>query len=268
MKEFDGIGGRLKKLKEWKEKELGEKLTNKRISQLTGLGDRHYQTLESGASFTISTLAKIQKAYQCNFDWLLTGKGQPYDVPLEPLPAYTGDASPFIHPQMRERERLEREGPDPVQGHLEEFFETVPLAEARLSAGGGEVVQSELAWERYAFRRAWLRRITSSPKDMILMVVKGDSMEQTIQDGDMVMIDQGRRDIVPGKIFAIGAGDTVMIKRLEMTPDGRVKVISDNKQYDPYIMDGKDLRVIGQVVWFARELVRYENGICQNCATM
>jgi phage repressor protein C with HTH and peptisase S24 domain len=37
---------------------------------------------------------------------------------------------------------------------------------------------------------------------------------------------------------------------------GRVRVISENRdEYPPYEVDQADLRIIGQVIWFARELV-------------
>ena len=50
-----------------------------------------------------------------------------------------------------------------------------------------------------------------------------------------------------------------MIKRLETLVGGHIRSISDNKQeFPPYEAPAADLRIIGQVIWFARELVTRE----------
>lgn len=91
MDDSKKIGSRLAKLRGWYGDKLGANLSQKKIASEVGLNDRHYQTLESGSakSFTLSTLYKINKFYGCNLNWLLTGEGDPYDVPLELLPKDT-----------------------------------------------------------------------------------------------------------------------------------------------------------------------------------
>lgn len=91
------------------------------------------------------------------------------------------------------------------------------------------------------------------------MTVLGDSMEPLISDGDMVMIDLGRQRLHSGQIYAIGVGDAIMIKRLERMTDRSVRVISDNKAtYPAYEIDLAELRILGQVIRYARQLVRPE----------
>ena len=138
-------------------------------------------------------------------------------------------------------------------------FDLVPLAEAHLSAGGGAFVLTEKFKGYYAFRKEWLRRVTTSPRHAILMSVRGESMAPTISENDVVLLDTGRRRIFPGKIYAIGINDTIMIKRLEPLLRGTIRVISDNRtEYPPYEAQIRDLKVIGQVIWYARELVQRE----------
>ena len=70
-------------------------------------------------------------------------------------------------------------------------------------------------------------------------------------------IDLGRRRLHGGRIYAIGVGDAIMMKRLELMTDRSVRVISDNKAtYPPYEIDLTELRILGQVIWYARQLVR------------
>jgi len=139
------------------------------------------------------------------------------------------------------------------QGH----FDFVPMADAKLNAGGGHVVISEQYGELYAFRKDWLRRVATSAHNIVLMMVEGESMTPTISDGDTVMIDMGRTRIKSGSIFAIGIEDTIIIKRLEYLVNGKIRIISDNRQeYVPYEADSKEIRIIGEVIWCAKQFIK------------
>ncbi len=106
----------------------------------------------------------------------------------------------------------------------------------------------------YPFRREWLRR-KGNPANMVLMDVVGNSMEPEIRDGDTVLIDQSRADVLAGGIYAVGVEDTVMVKRIEKLP-GQLVLRSDNPDYAPVLLAGDQLqsvRVIGRVLWISRE---------------
>lgn len=139
----------------------------------------------------------------------------------------------------------------------EGFFDFVPMAEAKLNAGGGGVVMSEQYGELYAFRKDWLRNVASSVSNIVLMMVEGESMTPTISDGDTVMIDMGRRRIKSGSIYAIGIEDTIIIKRLEYLVNGKTRIISDNRrEYAPYDADTAEIRIIGEVIWCAKQFIK------------
>ena len=53
---------------------------------------------------------------------------------------------------------------------------------------------------------------------MVLMRVSGDSMEPEIRDGDVVLLDQSKTRIVPGKMFAVGFEESIYIKRIDNLP--------------------------------------------------
>lgn len=48
-------------------------------------------------------------------------------------------------------------------------------------------------------------------------------------DGDVVMLDTGRRRIFDGQIYVLGQGESIMVKRLENIVGGQVRVISDHR---------------------------------------
>lgn len=142
------------------------------------------------------------------------------------------------------------QNPDP------EMFDYIPMAEAKLSAGGGCFVLSEDFEGYYAFRRTWLSRVATSVKNLVLMRVLGGSMNPTIQDGDTVMIDTGRTDVKEGMLYALRFDSTIMVKRLAFRPGSRIQIISDNRQeYEPYEADLRELHIIGQVIFFCRTFV-------------
>lgn len=126
----------------------------------------------------------------------------------------------------------------------------IPMVECRLSGGNGEVVYAEGIKDYYAFRKRFIKYIATSAKNLVMMRVSGTSMEPEIKDGGTVMIDMGRKHPKTGCYFALGYGDTLSVKELEVLPAGRARVISKNTAtYPPYEANLSDIRIIGQVVW-------------------
>ena len=62
------------------------------------------------------------------------------------------------------------------------------------------------------------------------MRVSGDSMEPEIMDNDIVLIDQGKRDVTPGRLYAIGFDEAIYLKRIDILP-GKVILKSTNAAY-------------------------------------
>ncbi|MFH1913832.1 MAG: helix-turn-helix transcriptional regulator [Pseudomonadota bacterium] len=133
-------------------------------------------------------------------------------------------------------------------------YHEIPKVRARLCAGGGSFETAGLVEGYYSFRADWLRS-RGNPVNMVLMEVVGNSMEPEIKEGDMVLIDQSRSDILSGGIYAVGVEETVMVKRVERLP-GTLVLRSDNTDYSPIHLSGDELdnvRVIGKILWTSRE---------------
>lgn len=134
-------------------------------------------------------------------------------------------------------------------------FFPVPKVQARLCAGGGSFEVDSQIEGYYSFQKKWLD-IKGAAKQMVLMDVFGNSMTPEIKDGDTVLIDQSRKDIFAGAIYAVGIDDTIMVKRIEKHP-GRLVLLSDNKEYAPIFLNENEIdsvRIIGKVIWICREL--------------
>ena len=91
---------------------------------------------------------------------------------------------------------------------------------------------------------------------MVLMDIFGNSMEPELRDGDNVLIDKSKKEILAGAIYAIGVDDTVMVKRVEKLPY-KLVLLSENKDYSTIFLQGdeiKNVRILGKVIWICREL--------------
>jgi phage repressor protein C with HTH and peptisase S24 domain len=145
-------------------------------------------------------------------------------------------------------------GPGPDGHGADGEYAHVPKVVARLCAGGGSFETGGEVIGYYAFRSDWIRR-KGDPGRMALMDIMGNSMEPELKDGDTVLVDQSRQDILAGSIYAVGVDDVVMVKRVEKRP-GALILLSDNTDYAPILVRGDELstvRVVGKVVWSSRE---------------
>ena len=79
---------------------------------------------------------------------------------------------------------------------------------------------------------------------------RGDSMLGTYSHGDMLFIDCGVIGVPFDGVYAFMLNDQLYVKRLQKRPDGGYNMISDNKQYDTFIITKNDrIHVFGRVVW-------------------
>jgi len=134
-------------------------------------------------------------------------------------------------------------------------FTYVPKVQARLCAGSGSFEVNEAVEGYYSFRQAWLTG-KGSVDNMVLLDVFGNSMEPELKDGDTVLIDQARTDIIAGAVYAVGIDDTIMVKRIEKHPSSLV-LLSDNTRYAPIRLEREEMggvRILGKVIWACREL--------------
>jgi phage repressor protein C with HTH and peptisase S24 domain len=202
-------------------------------------------------------VATLQRKFQVDPRWFITGEGGGLEGTGMPVDSRTGSGAGRI-PLEADAVGGAQEMAIPQWANPDHnLFDFVPMAEAHLSAGGGAFVLSEAFSDYYAFRKDWLRRIATSPKKTVLMPVRGASMWPTIQEGDVVMLDTGRRHIYDGCIYALGQEDTISVKRLERLPGGRIRLISDNRaEFPAYETDLRAIRILGQIIWYARELVK------------
>ena len=124
----------------------------------------------------------------------------------------------------------------------------VPRLALDAAAGGGALGNDERAIGAFRFSAAWLRGQGLEPAMLSAIVVAGDSMEPTLRDGDEILVDCAPRAWRDG-VHVVRAGESLLVKRLDLGRPGRIALISDNPAYPPIELAPNEVKVVGRVVW-------------------
>lgn len=151
------------------------------------------------------------------------------------------------------------DAPERVEpGHKSENGSTlVPVYDVHASAGNGSVVGEEAEVYSLAFPPSYLKRLTSSsPANLAIISVKGESMEPTLVDDDIVLLDTSKTNLSYDGLFVLRFDDALHVKRVGRAPKrGHVTIISDNKDlYPPMLMSVEEIDAVGKVLWYGRKV--------------
>ena len=145
---------------------------------------------------------------------------------------------------------------DPVRVENDETppdgLRLVPVYGIQASAGHGVIAPDfEEVDYTLAFPADYLRSISkSNPKNLVIIGVKGDSMEPTLKDDDIVMVDTSKQNLGFDGLFVLNFDGATHVKRISRSKPEHIVVISDNKaNYPPVEYRGADVQVIGKVIW-------------------
>lgn len=183
-----------------------------------------YAAHENGSrGFRADTAQRYAKAFGVTAQWLL------YGGPID---------------------RVENEEPAPEGAAL------VPVYDVEASAGDGSVVEYEAEIYSLAFPPSYLKKLTSSsPSNLSIISVKGDSMEPTLMDDDVVLLDTSKTNLSYDGLFVIRFDDALHVKRVgRSAKQGHVTIISDNSAFRDIEADKSHLNVVGKVLWYGRKV--------------
>lgn len=115
--------------------------------------------------------------------------------------------------------------------------------------------------ENMSVNRDYLSRTVSYTSTSNLAVITGfgDSMEGTYNDGDLLLVDRGVKEIKLDAVYVVRYHDDIYIKRFQRRPGKPLLMISDNKKYEPVEITPAaptDFEVLGRVLmaWNAKKL--------------
>jgi phage repressor protein C with HTH and peptisase S24 domain len=145
----------------------------------------------------------------------------------------------------------------PLEAKSSEGFALIPRLDIQASAGNGRVALSEEPLEYLAFQANWLRGRGINPAAARVLTARGDSMEETIRDGDVLLVDTSIDRVLDNSIYVVVYGDMVLVKRIHGRINGSLQLISDNPRYPvEEVSKGEvdDLKIAGRVMWFGRSI--------------
>jgi hypothetical protein len=149
-------------------------------------------------------------------------------------------------------ELKERMSPSQADAFIE-----IPMLALFCSAGNGDSTTDDppAFLKNLSFRRDWLAHEKLAPNDLQVCLVDGDSMEPTLYDDDVILVDtsSGSLDkLENGKVYALVYKDAPAVKRIYFQEFGKISLRSDNPNFEPEVIPEESisqLRIIGRVVW-------------------
>lgn len=130
-----------------------------------------------------------------------------------------------------------------------------------LAAGSGSIATDEMKPSDYmTFKRSWLSDKWLSVESLIVVYARGDSMEDRIQSGDVVLVNTDWNQLKDGCIYAFSYSGLATLKRIRLRANGSISLVSDNDPHQnlvetiqPDTLD--ELNIIGQAVWVGGDLI-------------
>ncbi len=227
------------------------------LARRIGVKQQSIDQLESGKVQRPRYVVELSETLNVPLEWLRHGKGQ---VHLSRPTTARDDSAPSwaFEPDVTG---------DPGEGTENALFELrgqayalVPVYDARASAGPG-ALNADVPQPLYhnVFRQDWLKSVTSSSaENLAVMRVAGDSMWDTLQDGDFILVDRAIDRCTRDGLYVIrySDGDELMVKRLIRQPSSKLLIVkSDNPNYPSQTsLKDDDLAIEGRVIWLSRSI--------------
>lgn len=203
-------------------------LTQDDVAKLIGVTRQAVQQWASGKTLRQENLSKLAEILNTSIDQLLAEDGVsvvPYRAPVDDIP--------------------------------EEGWVRVPVYAIEGSCHDGvcenqsnslDVVRS------IEFRESFLRSLPGVIGSRIFHIVTadGDSMEPTIPNRSLCIVDGSQSTIRRDGIFVLQASGQIFIKRVQRNLDATFTLLSDNSAYRPMRLDPttmESVRVVGCVVY-------------------
>lgn len=133
----------------------------------------------------------------------------------------------------------------------------VPRFDATLAAGAGSWNEGKRRLDDIPFTPAFFQKRLgrTSGAGFAVLEASGDSMEPSISNGDLLLVDEGDVRLSDG-VFAFVLDEEARVKRFRKRIDG-VTIISDNPIYPPEELASEALdriKLIGRIRWVGKVL--------------
>ena len=124
----------------------------------------------------------------------------------------------------------------PVRGNVE------------LGCGSGATSNADFVSDTVGLDIKFIRNLGGNPNNISIVKAKGDSMSDRIEDGDSLIVDESKVNIINGRVYAIVYDTELFCKQLDRKGN-KITATSFNKNYEPFVIDQtKQFSIVGQVI--------------------
>ncbi|MFZ6049548.1 S24 family peptidase [Pseudomonas sp. CR3202] len=173
-------------------------------------------------------LIALAEGYDTTVDWLLSGKGEP--------PRRNGNPHETVFPVdlLISPYDLNTEGHGQAPVDYSQFVRTITVSEQQLEKLGIDY---------------------SSPANLSVITAWGQSMERTINDKDLVLLDRGISKYAGDGVYLVTWAGHLFIKRLQLAGTNQLELISDNPTHKTRVvaMDEVNVHAKAVLIWSANK---------------
>lgn len=192
----------------------GKKVFDKDVASLLGITQMNFATMKKRDKIPFHELLDFCAKRSIAINWLLYGQS-----------------------------------PESLVEPTNKFYMVRYFSEVSASAGGGAYNEDEV-YEPLMLEAGFVESLGGERelKYIEAINVSGDSMEPTFSYGDVIFINRSKSDIGRGGIFTINTEAGLFVKRIQKRIDGKIDIISDNKDYPTQTAHPREIEIIGRVV--------------------
>lgn len=230
-----------------KEARLEKGLTRKQLAELTDTAEKtiyNYETNKVPITMEFLIMAAEQLGVSYNYLAHLD------DLSISDVHKSISKSKNLSISNVLKPKKMSITPPNQLQT-LNDDIVSIPFYEdIRASAGSGAYNEAETA-EQLNFPKSFLRQYFGiiSFANLSIIIGSGDSMFPTLPENCYLVIQQG--NVKEGEICVARIEDEFYVKRLQKLP--KLKLLSDNKAYDPIELDGANFEIIGRVVGYFKK---------------
>ncbi len=230
-------------------------LNQSEVGRLLGVTPQAVQKWESVGGPKAARLNKLAAVLGVTVDYLINGSDRPKQSDISASAIVSDARNEYMVDRAAEARRT-------ITDRRDLDLISIPMLDTCGSMGIGclQPAQDDVIANITAHLPSLRRHASfSSPDNLALITGYGDSMEGTFNDGDLLLVDRGVLETKLDAVYVLALDGELYIKRIQRRPNGDLLMISDNKKYEPYVIESSKIgmfQVLGRVIlaWNARKL--------------
>lgn len=227
------IGSRIKEARK------AAKLTQKELAKKVGMAQASLSELETGESQSTTLVASLAAALGVSALWLETGKGAMGE-------GGAANQAPDILELLPGAKRVRAVDDD------DPSLTQIRKVRLKVQAGitGFQVEPEHYDGETQGVPTKWIEREGLNKEALLSIVVKGESMEPGLYEGDTIVVNTADKQLVSGAVYVVNYEGEAVVKRM-LRDAGQWWLSSDNpdqRKFHRQLCKGAECILIGRVV--------------------